>query len=157
MIRLLFAVFLLGGVVQAEPVKFSDALHAKFHHDRCLSCHQFNSTKNNGRAYLSHRSRYLCSQCHVPEIIGLKNSMWLAPEAKLDYTGLDAKATCQVVKQNLGGDERIIRDHLLHDGRIRWAIESGMTPGGQKEPTPGGIAEWERDVRSWVKDGMRCE
>lgn len=157
MIRLLLSGLLLGGVAQAEPIKFGDALHAKFHHERCLSCHQFNSAKNNGRAYLSHRSRYLCSQCHVPEIIGLRNSVWLAPEERLDYTGLDAKATCRMAKQNLGGDEKRILDHLLHDGRIRWAIESGMTPGGQKEPTPGGHAEWERDVQAWVKDGMRCE
>lgn len=157
MSRLLLLALLLAGSAQGGPVKFGDALHAKFHHERCLSCHQFNSLKNNGRAYLSHRSRYLCSQCHVPGVIGLKNSIWLAPEARLDYTGLDAIATCETVKSNLGNDQAKILGHLLEDGRIRWAIESGMTPGGQKEAVPGGYAEWEKDVKAWVSDGMRCK
>lgn len=151
------AVIMLMGNAQGEPVKFGDALHAKFHHERCLSCHQFNSLKNNGRAYLSHRSRYLCSQCHIPRVIGLKNSMWLAPEERLDYTGLDATETCELIKRNLGNNEQQILNHLLEDGRIRWAVESGMTPGGPKEPVPGGYEEWEKDVRGWILDGMRCK
>jgi hypothetical protein len=155
--RLLALAIFLGAHVQAEPVKFGDALQAKFHHERCLSCHQFNNPKNNGRAFTSHRSRYLCSKCHIPEVIGLKNSIWLVPDVRLDYTALDAKGTCQQVKHNLGDDEKRMRDHLLQDGRIRWAIESGMTPGGKKETVPGGYPEWERDVRAWIKDGMRCE
>lgn len=157
MSRLIFMALLLTGSVQGEPVKFGDALHAKFHHDRCLSCHQLNRLKNNGRAYFSHRSRYLCSQCHAPALIGLKNSMWLAPEARLDYTGLDDESTCEMIKSNLGGNKDGILKHLLEDGRIRCAVESGMTPGGQKETVPGGYPEWERDVRAWVSDGMRCK
>lgn len=154
---LLVMAMLMAGLAQAEPVKFSDALYAKFHHERCLSCHQFNSAKNNGRAYFSHRARYLCGQCHTAGIIGQKDTAWFAPEARLDYTGLDPKATCRMIKHNLGDNENRIVDHLLHDGRIRWAIESGMTPGGLKRHVPGGRAEWERDVRAWVGDGMRCE
>lgn len=155
--RLLAITMLLLGPAQADPVKFGDALQAKFHHERCLNCHQFNSLKNNGRSYFSHRSRYQCSQCHTPEVIGQKNTVWLAPDARLDYTGLDAATTCRMIKHNLGDDKDRILNHLLQDGRVRWGIESGLTPGGPKPHVPGGYAEWERDVRAWVSDGMRCE
>lgn len=148
---------LFGGMAQADAVKFGDSLQAKFHHDRCLQCHQFNSRKNNGRTFTSHRSRYLCQQCHVPAAIGLKNSEWMAPEARLDYTGMDANLTCQLVKTNMRMDDQRLLDHLLNDGRVRWAIESGMTPGGRKESVPGGYAAWQRDVLAWYRDGMRCE
>lgn len=157
MIRLLAVFAVLNGLAQAAPVKFGDSLQAKFHHDRCLQCHQFDSRKNNGRSFTTHRSRYLCKQCHVPELIGLNNSEWMAPEARFDYTGMNAKATCQLFKNNMRGDEKRLIDHLLHDGRVRWAIDSGMTPGGQKERVPGGYAEWEKDVLTWYRDGMRCE
>jgi hypothetical protein len=157
MMRLLAVLMLIGGVAQAAPVKFSDALQAKFHHERCLACHQFNSAKNNGRNFNSHRSRYLCSKCHTPQIIGQKETTWMAPDAKFDYTGFDARSTCEMAKRNLGNDPNRIREHLLHDGRVRWAIESGMTPSRQKAAVPGGYAEWERDVLTWVSGGMRCE
>ena len=116
-----------------------------------------NSAKNNGRNFNSHRSRYLCSKCHTPQIIGQKETTWMAPEAKFDYTGFDARSTCEMAKRNLGNDSNRIREHLLHDGRVRWAIESGMTPSRQKAAVPGGYAEWERDVLAWVSGGMRCE
>lgn len=141
----------------AAPVKFGDALHAKFHHDRCLQCHQFNNPKRDGRAFSSHRSRYLCSQCHTARITGIGPGDWFAPEVKLDYSGMNAKATCLTIKRNLGGDDRKMLEHLLKDVRVRWAIDSGMTPGGQKERVPGGDVEWEKDVRAWIRDGMRCE
>jgi mono/diheme cytochrome c family protein len=151
------AILLLASHAQAETVAFGDALQAKFHHERCLSCHQFNSAKNNGRAFSTHRSRYLCSQCHTPAVNGLKPGEWLAPEARFDYTGLSAKATCQFMKRNMNNDDAKLIDHLLHDVRIRWALESGMAPGRQKPKVPGGYSEWERDVNAWVSGGMRCD
>jgi hypothetical protein len=81
----------------------------------------------------------------------------MAPEVKFDYTGMNAKDTCQLFKNNMRGDQGRLLDHLLHDGRVRWAIESGMTPGGQKERVPGGYAEWEKDVMAWYSDGMSCD
>lgn len=144
-------------VALADPVKFSDKLHATFHHERCLQCHQFNTAKNNGRAFNSHRSRYLCSQCHLPQLTGLGKNDWFAPDSKMDHTGLNAKNTCLLIKRTFGGDERKLQAHLLHDARVRWALESGMTPGGPKEPVPGGYKQWEADVKAWAKDGMRCE
>ncbi len=153
----LFLLAALPGLATSAPVVFGDRLQAKFQHDRCLECHQFNSAKNNGRNFHSHRSRYLCSQCHSTAVTGLGPSDWFAPEARLDHTRMSAKNTCQLIKRSFGGDDRRLIEHLLHDDRVRWALESGMTPGGQKERVPGGFAEWEKDVKEWVRDGLRCE
>lgn len=148
------------GVAAAAPVTFGDRLNAKFHHDRCLQCHQFNSIQHQGRNFNSHRSRYLCVQCHRPDLVGLPpNTEWMAPSARMDYTGFSAADTCRLVKARMGFDPggHKLAEHLFVDGRIRWGLESGMTPGGQKPVVPGGYAEWKRDVEAWVKDGMRCE
>jgi hypothetical protein len=143
----------------AEPVKFGDALHKKFHHDRCIQCHQFNSRKNNGRTYHSHRSRYLCDNCHTFRLTGLPRGEWMAPHERMDYTGMDARDTCLLIKRNMGSGDAGAKmaEHLLHDVRIRWALDNGMTPAGRMPAVPGGHAEWSRDVRAWIADGMLCE
>lgn len=157
---LLLAIWLAPLSVLADaPVLFATRLHAKFQHERCLSCHQFNTRERNGRAFTSHRNRYLCVQCHRPEVVGLPpGTEWRAPN-HMDYTGFSAAATCRLVKARMGNDPdgRKLAHHLLADGRIRWALDSGMTPGGQKPPVPGGYTEWKRDLEAWIKDGMRCE
>lgn len=141
------------------PVRFSDALFKKFHHDRCLQCHQFSSRKHNGRSFTSHRSRYLCDNCHTGRITGLPRGEWLAPAEKMDYTGLGPAETCQLIKRNLGaGDARSrLAHHLLEDVRVRWALENGMTPAGRFPVVPGGYEEWARQVRAWIDGGMLCE
>jgi cytochrome c551/c552 len=156
---MLLLMFAGTGLLAAAPVTFGDRLNAKFHHERCLSCHQFNTRAVNGRAYTSHRSRYNCVQCHRPDRIGLPpGSEWMAPN-KMDYTGFSAAATCRLIKQRMGSDpggQKLV-DHLLHDGRILWALDSGITPAGRTPTVPGGYAEWQGDVEAWVRDGMRCE
>ena len=142
------------------PAKFSDALYQKFQHDRCLQCHQFNSRRSKGRSYGSHRSRYLCDNCHTQRITGLPRGEWMAPQGdRMDYTGMNARDTCYLIKRNTGsGDVNAkLRDHLLHDVRIRWALENGMTPMGQFPAVPGGYAAWVKDVKAWVDGGMLCE
>lgn len=147
------------GPLAAEPVTFGDRLHAKFQHPRCLTCHQFNTYQRRGLAFTSHRSRYLCGQCHRPDIIGSPpGTEWMAPN-NMDYTGFSATATCRLIKQRIGIDpdgQRLVH-HLLSDGRIRWALDSGMTPSGQRPAVPGGYAEYKNEVEAWIKDGMRCE
>jgi hypothetical protein len=143
----------------AEPAKFADALHKKFQNPRCLQCHQFNSKRSNGRAYASHRSRYLCDNCHTQRITGLPRGEWMAPAEKLDYSGLGPVETCRLIKRNMGNgdvDTKLAR-HLLEDIRIRWALENGMTPLGRFATVPGGYEEWARDVRTWIDGGMLCE
>ncbi|MEW5771337.1 MAG: hypothetical protein AB1831_13355 [Pseudomonadota bacterium] len=152
---------LLGGARADEaPVRFADALYQKFQHPRCLTCHQFNSRRSNGKSYGSHRSRYLCDKCHVQRLTGLEPGEWMAPPAsKMDYTGLSPRDTCELIKHNVGAGDINARllAHLLHDVRIRWALESGGTPMGRMPTVPGGYADWARDVESWARDGMLCE
>lgn len=158
---LILALALLGQAAQAAgPVKFSDSLARKFHHDRCLQCHQFNSKQSNGRAYNTHRSRYLCETCHKPAFTGLATGDWMAPAgSKMDYTGMSPRDTCLMAMRNApAGDKReTLRHHLLHDARVLWAITNGVTPAGQRERIPGGIEEWRRDVQAWYDAGMRCD
>lgn len=157
------AILLLAGlaspVLAAEPVKFSDALYRKFHHARCLQCHQFNSQRHDGRVFHSHRSRYLCDNCHTQRISGLPRGEWMAPPEKMDHTGLGPKDTCELIKRNLGPGDPVERmtHHLLEDVRIRWALESGMTPAGRFPAVPGGYEEWARDAKAWIAGGMLCE
>lgn len=143
----------------SQPVVFADRLHAKFHHARCIECHQFNTRERNGLAFRSHRNRYLCIQCHRPHVIGLPpHTEWMAP-LNMDYTGFSPAATCHLVKARMGIDPtgKKLAHHLLHDGRIRWSLDSGMTPSGPRPTIPGGYAEWKADVEAWVADGMRCD
>lgn len=143
-----------------EPVKFSDALYAKFMHERCLGCHQFNSSRSKGRSYTSHRNRWLCDNCHTQRITGLGAGEWMAPPgSRMDYTGLDARQTCLLIKANSGAakPEARLLEHMLHDARIRWALEGGKTPMGQFPTVPGGYGAWQREVEDWARDGMRCE
>ncbi len=141
------------------PVKFGDALFPAFKHDRCLHCHQFNSRNHNGRGFTSHRSRYLCDNCHTPRITGLPPGDWSAPPEIMDYTDLGPRETCLLIKRNMGArdNEARLAQHLLHDTRILWGLENGMTPSGKFPSVPGGYPEWVRNVNAWVADGMLCE
>lgn len=152
-----FLLFLCVPARAAEPVKFSDALYKKFHHPRCLQCHQFNSKR--GRSYHSHLSRYLCDNCHTRHLTGLPRGEWMAPNERMDYTGLGPAETCRLVKRNPGGGDAKAKmtHHLLEDVRVRWAVENGMTPAGRFPPVPGGYEEWAREVRAWIDGGMLCE
>jgi hypothetical protein len=157
---LLFAVLLVGGsALAAEPVKFGDALNQAFHHPRCLQCHQFNSARHQGRAYNSHQARYLCDRCHSANLTGLASGEWIAPSETKDWTDLDAKETCLLIKRNLpsGDPATKMLGHLLHDVRVRWALDNGMTPGGRFPTVPGGYAKFARQAREWVDGGMLCE
>ncbi len=160
MTLLFWGILLMVSPSRAAPVKFSEALHDKFHHARCVECHQFNSRRSQGRAYHTHRSRYLCEQCHKPELTNLSPGEWMAPPGeKMDYTGMSAKDTCAMAIRNAGSGDKaaILKHHLLHDQRVLWAIRSGVTPEGPREKVPGGYEAWERDVLRWIEGGMVCD
>lgn len=158
---LLLVFFLLtsSGAQAAQSVKFGDALNEKFHHPRCLQCHQFNSAAHAGRAYHSHSARFLCDRCHNANITGLPRGEWSAPPETMDWTDLDARETCQLIKRNqAGGDlQQKLRAHLMSDARVFWALENGMTPGGRFPTVPGGHAEFTRLAKEWLDGGMQCE
>jgi hypothetical protein len=138
---------------------FAETLYPLFQHPRCLNCHQFNSARSQGLSYTTHRSRYLCDSCHHPQLTGLKGGEWQAPVARLDWTGLAPRETCELIKRNAGGADatRRLREHLLDDGRIHWALDSGMIPGGSRPTPEGGSVAWRQAVQIWLASGMRCE
>lgn len=143
----------------APGAGFAETLYPLFQHPRCLTCHQFNSARSQGLAYSTHRNRYLCDTCHSPDLTGLKGGEWQAPLPRLDWTGLAPRETCELIKRNTGAADaaRRLREHLLHDARIHWALDSGMTPGGPRPTPEGGSAVWRREVQAWLAGGMRCE
>ncbi|MDD5391060.1 MAG: hypothetical protein PHD37_17115 [Gallionellaceae bacterium] len=145
--------------VSTPPVKFGDALNQKFHHPRCLQCHQFNSARHQGRAYNSHSARFLCDRCHSGNITGLRRGEWIAPPERMDWTDLSARDTCMLIKRNLAGDDPATNmlAHLLGDVRVHWALDNGMTPGGRFPAVPGGSPEFAKQAREWVTGGMLCE
>ncbi len=142
-----------------QGASFAETLYPSFQHPRCLTCHQFNSRRSNGLAFTSHRNRYLCDTCHQPQQTGLKGGEWQAPLPRLDWGGLGPRATCELIKRNAGSGDGggRLRAHLLTDGRIHWALDSGMTPAGRHPTVDGGSAAWHRDVQAWVQGGMRCD
>lgn len=143
-----------------RPVTFRDVLYAKFQNERCLGCHQFNSRRSNGRAWTTHRNRYLCETCHKPSLTGMLGGEWMAPPGeRMDYTGYSAHDTCELIKRNAPTGDKVqtLTHHLLMDARIGWALRNGRTPDGRHATVPGGYEEWERDVKAWVADGMLCE
>ena len=77
----------------------------------------------------------------------------------MDWTDLNARDTCLLIKQNLSGADSAtkMREHLLHDVRVRWALDNGMTPGGRFPAVPGGYAEFARQAQEWVAGGMGAE
>jgi len=140
-------------------VKFSDVLYPLFQHERCLTCHQFNSRRSLGKSYTTHRNRYLCEKCHRPELTGLQGGAWMAPLDRMDYTGLGPRETCELIKRNVGSRDRdkLLMDHMHHDERILWALESGNTPAGRQPTVPGGYPAWRLAVDDWVASGMSCD
>lgn len=138
---------------------FARLIYPYLQHERCISCHQFNSRGHNGRAYFSHRGRYLCAQCHTDALTGMPGLDWMAPPPKMDYTELSPEQVCAMFKRNSGSGniEANLLHHMLHDRRIRWALDSGCTPAGPKPTVPGGYMAWKRDVQAWAATGMRCD
>jgi hypothetical protein len=148
-----------GATGAAPGASFAETLYPFFQHERCLACHQFNSKRSHGLSYTTHRNRYLCDTCHQPQLTGLKGGEWQAPLPRLDWTGLDVRDTCALIKRNAGSGDagQGLRAHLLTDGRIHWALDSGMTPAGRYPTVDGGSAAWHRQVQAWLAGGMRCE
>ncbi len=83
----------------------------------------------------------------------------MAPHQKMDWTGLSPRDTCLMAKRNMGSGDanKKLYEHLLHDARVNWALENGMTPLGRFPAVPGGQDEWARDVHAWISGGMHCD
>jgi hypothetical protein len=68
-----------GATGAAPGASFAETLYPFFQHERCLACHQFNSKRSNGLSYTSHRNRYLCDTCHLPQLTGSRGASGRRP------------------------------------------------------------------------------
>ena len=120
----------------AHPAAFSRALVNTFRHDRCVHCHAIGTAPGPGEQLVFPGDPHPggaepiviedCDACHsganVPDLEGVE---WRAPlEANGDFdfrgNSLEQLATKAMSVP--------IENHLLNDGRVRWAIESGNVP-----------------------------
>ncbi len=170
----LAAALALGfGVAKADDSKFSTNLHAKFHADACLTCHQFFTKKiagtgKKGLAWNTHfaRKQQQCTECHTSEVTSMaKAADWFA-DPELDYSGLGPKETCEFIKTSHHGKvgtPEAMMSHLLTDPRILWGIKGGLPNSGnlpmgkKQELISGDIDEWRTQVVAWISGGMKCE
>ena len=175
MLKHLFtAAAMLGlGSAQADDTKFSTHLHTKFHHQACLTCHQFHTksiagTGNKGLGWNSHfaRKQQACTECHTSEVTSMaKAADWFA-DNELDYTAMNPKETCEFIKtthHGKTGTPEAMLSHLMTDPRIMWSIKGGLPNSGnlpfgkKQELIPGDIEEWRTQVAAWIGGGMKCE
>jgi hypothetical protein len=96
-------------------------------------------------------------QLPYPRLTGLPRGEWMAPHEKMDWTGKSARETCLIAKKTWvpATSTSLLLEHLLHDERVHWALDNGMTPNGKFPAVPGGSKEWARDVRAWA-EGTAC-
>lgn len=135
----------MGGM-GAHPAAFSRALVNTFRHDRCVTCHAIGATAEPGEELAFPGDPHpggaepltieTCTTCHsganVPDLQGVE---WRAPlesNGDFDFRG----NTVQELAMKAMSVS--LDDHILNDGRIRWAIESGNVP--FVTPRPGGNA-----------------
>jgi len=174
-------------------VLFGDQLYPKFQNARCLNCHHFNgpgglgsqrvrlsggqlsdgahSTLMNGNCTLS---------CHTEAVTGIPatapaQQQWHAPATTMDWFGLNAQQTCNLIKtvdNARFGTAAAMLGHLrldpnntaVGDRLVRWAISTRRVPyastaqlGGVQLPDgPGTLAEWNTQVEAWINGGMLC-
>ena len=157
----------------ADDSNFSTHLFAKFQVRSCTICHDFFENDRSGIAFTSHKGRTpeMCVWCHTQDVTGFAHAdEWFA-QTGLYTSGMDARQTCEAVKTSLHAKfknqemvARQLETHLFEDPRVLWGIEgalprSGMLPGGAKEQdlVKGGLPEWRKQVRAWIKGGMKCQ
>ena len=124
------------GEMGAHPAAFSRALVNTFRHDRCVHCHALGSAAEAGEELAFPGAPHpggaepvmtdTCNTCHspanVPDLAGIE---WRAPRdanGDFDFRG-NTLEELAMKAMSVPLDE-----HLLNDGRIRWAIESGNVP-----------------------------
>jgi hypothetical protein len=169
----------LAQAATSGTASFAEHLHAKFQHPRCLNCHHFNAPEGMGSQPLPgeapsappHKelSNGDCRACHTQAVTGIPpdvkpSEQWQAPGRDMDWTGLTAQQTCELIKQANQGtfaDPAAMAEHLQEDWLIRWAITRGRVPPTAnpqaRDRVPGGRQEWLAQVDAWIKGGMQCE
>ncbi|MEK7388367.1 MAG: cytochrome c3 family protein [Elusimicrobiota bacterium] len=175
MIITLVLLFLFGGFLplQAAQADFGARLFGKFQAKACTQCHDFFETNPPGLLAASHKGRSprTCVTCHTSKVTGFTHADdWFARPG-LYTSAMSSTTVCETIKNDMHAQfkneslsAREMEKHLLEDPRVLWAIESatsnsGRLPGGKTETglVAGGLAQWKKDVREWIKGGMSCQ
>jgi len=169
----LLAVFLVPLTAFSGDGFFKDTLFPKFQMKACTICHDFFEKELDGLFFSSHKNRTpdKCVLCHRAQVTGFEHpDEWFAMPG-LYTSAMDASTACETVRNFMHAEfksqellSRQMEEHLLHDPRVLWGIEgatpnSGMLPGNKKEPglVQGGFAQWEKEVKAWIRGGVKCE
>ena len=124
------------GPTGSQPAAFSRALVNTFRHDRCQNCHAVAQTvtppgepdvfpgDHPGGPPPIHDEN--CRDCHNSELVpSLAGTVWFAPQG--EEFELRGRTTEELsARAHAAGFD--VEDHLLVDGRVRWAIESARVP-----------------------------
>jgi len=121
-----------------------------------------------------------CTLCHTVAVTGIPatapaQQQWHAPATTMDWFGLNAQQTCNLIKtvdNARFGTAAAMLGHLrldpnntaVGDRLVRWAISTRRVPyastaqlGGVQLPDgPGTLAEWNTQVEAWINGGMLC-
>ena len=85
---------------------------------------------------------------------------WQAAPASMDLRGKSSEELCQMAKDP-GTIASDVRDHLLGDPLILWAVEGGQLPQppGTTPPPPNTDPafgnDWAAKVDAWINGGMQ--
>jgi hypothetical protein len=171
---IILAVLLLNGTpaLWADDADFATHLFPKFQVKACTICHDFFEKKLDGIFYSTHKSRSpnTCVLCHKKKVTGFEHpDEWFA-QPGLYTSDMDAKQTCETIKEAMNVKfknktlaARQMKKHLFEDPRVLWGIKdatpnSGKLPKNKEEKdlVQGGLKEWKKQVRAWIKGGLKC-
>ncbi len=159
-------------IAMADGVVFSTRLFEKFQVKACTKCHDFFEKKLNGLSFNSHEERTpdTCVLCHDKDVTGFTHvDDWFA-QPGLYTSDMDPRQTCEAIKTALHAEfknetlvARQLETHLFTDPRVLWGI-AGATPNSgrlpeekkEKDLVKGGLKKWKKQVKAWIKGGMKC-
>jgi hypothetical protein len=174
---------ILTTVVYANPSAqpyFSANVAPTFQSGPCVTCHSMNTAQKvvdhhqqhgvpmgigNVVAKAGHFGTVLgcLSNCHdvsnvIPGVL-FTDTEWMTPAATqgTDWQFMSAQDICAKVKANLptATDQT---NHLFHDARIAWAVDSGVLPFGIVVPKayPYSYNDFQHEITIWTNSASPC-
>jgi hypothetical protein len=138
-----------GGAKSANG--FNLLLSQTFTHPRCANCHGFDEGNTVASRHSSLGRSSDCQSCHdVPT--------WRAPFRSFSFSKLSSIQICQGAKNRSSSDISVLKQHLIEDPLILWAVNSAFTQGIQFDRAPPGSASaWIAIVNTWLNNGAICD
>ena len=120
-------------------------------HPRCRNCHTFREGNAISARHRAQNRSNRCSNCHTQD-------NWRAPMQNMTTTGKSASEVC-LTAVNRRGSTDAVAELLKTSPHVRWAIEDGSLPNGQRVALapPGDHILWTEMVDDWVAAGASCE